>query len=598
VKRGTILVLVVLVAILLWAVREREKEREHTAGTSPQPLLFDGLRPERVQGIRIDHLERGIEVTLERDRAGVWFLTDPIAYPANGDLVSMLLNHLAQSHGALDHDPDPGALGLDPPLVVLEATEAVEDGSRRLWRVEVGSLDLDSRLVHVRVPGHPHAPAGAEAAVLRVPRTLYTTLERNPDDYRDDRATPLVGRQVVSVSRRGHLEGGRYGEVDLTFDARRTGEVWRRTDTPLVRLDPSAVGWVAAGAANLRVTGFVDDSPRDLSRYGLEDPRMTIELTTDRGQTVELRFGLVSPEGGGDPELDPWFAMREGFPHVWRVRGQDVHLLTTPGELLVDTRILRAHRENVLRVSLEGAGGSLRIDLEEGGWWVGEADGSARWPADRGAVEDLLAILERAELGDLPADLETPDGGEASITVLTRTGDRFGGEVAGPWYDPATGMGGRLFRRHGDEMWQLASEEVAGLCETPVDELRSTRVLDVDEFLVDRVRITRGEATHVYLRRDREWFEGTSRVAAPIETQVLIGNLFHLAASEWLSPEAPWGVGEKVAIELHGRFPEGQLAYALASDAGGSTICFLASGEAARLEGDGALFDAVGALFR
>jgi len=157
-KRGTILILIAAVAVLLWLNRQRRKEVEELDDAVPQPALFDGFRPERARALRIDHLVRGVQVKLEREATGRWNLAEPIAYPAEGALVRMLLEHLAESRGVVERDRDLAALTLDEPLAVLEVVEVVAEGNERTWRVEVGGLDLDDRLVNVRVPGHAHAP--------------------------------------------------------------------------------------------------------------------------------------------------------------------------------------------------------------------------------------------------------------------------------------------------------------------------------------------------------------------------------------------------------------------------------------------------------
>ena len=58
-------------------------------------------------------------------------------------------------------------------------------------------------------------------------------------------------------------------------------------------------------------------------------------------------------------------------------------------------------------------------------------------------------------------------------------------------------------------------------------------------------------------------------------------------------------MGERVEVELRGRFPARELRFTLAADAGGGGVCLLPTGELGRLpEGDPALLDRVLALFR
>ncbi|MEW6072358.1 MAG: DUF4340 domain-containing protein [Planctomycetota bacterium] len=591
-KRGTILLLAVVVGTLLWLRGVRKEEAADFAAATPEVLAVPDLLPERARVLSIDHLQRGVQVRLERDTAGIWHLTAPLAYPADGALVRTLLEQIAAARGAPVPEPDLAALALAEPLVVIEVGEVREEGERT-WRVELGGLDLDERLVHARVPGHPRSPAGRGAAVLRISRSLFTTVDRAPDDYRDPRVSSLPAGSVTALVRRGALASPGGGAADLGLEARRTGEVWRRTDPPAVRLDARVMGSVVHAAAGLRAWRYVDDSPASLSPYGLDEPAFTIALTGDRGRTETLRFAARAAAAGPGPvpgppaaEVARWYAMREGFPHVWEVRGADLQLLVSPPDLLVDSRILHALREDVRRVELASPGRVLRLEREGEGWQVAEArDGGpeARFPADSGAVEDVLATLEQAELGDVPADAALAVESGTSITIACEGGEVFGGAVGAAWQDPATGRAGRAWRRHGDAMIQLVEEKVAALCSLPIDRLRSLVLLDVSEFLVDRVRVQHAGAIHLYVRREKEWLEGTSQMTLPLDVQILIGDLCRIEAVEWLAPERAADRREEIAVELQGRFPAGTRTLVLARDARGAALCILESGEAARI---------------
>ena len=604
-KRGTIVVLAVAVAVLWWLSNERRKETEHLTDVVAQPALFEGFRAERVSSLRIDHLVRGVQILLERDAQGGWFLTEPLAYPAEAGLVRSLLDILSQSKGVVDEGADLAAVTLDEPLVVLEAVEVLGepgDGTAKRtkkWRVEIGGVDLDERFINVRVPGHPHAPKGRDAAVMRVLRNLYNTLDRVPDDYRDTRITHLQGQKVDSIRRRGTLlaEGGQ--RVELDFDARRTGGYWRRTDSPAVRLDSYLLPTFARAASELRAFRFVDDAPRDLTIYWLDAPQFTIELADERGGSAKLLFACARGPGLLTDGSQTWYAMREGYPHVWEVEWRDLLLLVSPVELLVDGRLLQAMREDVLRVQFRDATRTLILEKDKDGWWVTETrtgESPARFLADPKAVEDLLATLEKAELGDCPADSAVPGDDAPSLSITTRSGELFGGRLGGEWRDPATGLAGRTFLRHGDEMLQLLGENVAALWERPLDELRSGVLIDVDEFLVDRILVRRGGAEQGYLRLEKEWQVGATGVVAPINTQILLGDLCHLQAAAWLEAGAPRDLQAPVEVHLRGRFAGRERVLVFGRSAAGDELCRLEGGETARLAPG--LHDRLSALFQ
>ena len=216
--KGTLLGLVALFGLLafLWLQKEREIARGGPE-LAEYPLCPE-LALERVRAVRIDHLERGFQLGLERDAAGRWFLTDPLAYPANSALVRALLASLETARALPAAEVTPAQVALEPPKVVLELVQVGDAGERRL-RVEFGALDHDPAWVYARVPAHPSVAAGGPD-VFRTQRSISTTLERNPDDYRERHATPLQAQDVIAVRRAGQVLRERgAGLADLAFDA-------------------------------------------------------------------------------------------------------------------------------------------------------------------------------------------------------------------------------------------------------------------------------------------------------------------------------------------------------------------------------------------
>lgn len=581
-RRGTLLFLAITVGVLGFLYAKRERDRRTGAGLTPvlRPLLV-GFAPGRVSTIRIDNLERAIQVKLERDAQGSWFMTDPVPYPAQDELVRTLLQTLANSLGEPDSSVSPADVKLDPPLVVLELVQEEEQGERVL-RLEVGAVDLDASKVYVRVPGHP-----VEPGLFKAPRTIYNTLDRNPDDYRDRRATHLLAQQVTSFRRKGRAYVEDVGtEIDLTLDALLEPDGWKKVNPPVVTLAPAAIQLLCRGAAELRVDAFAADRPTSMADWGLEPPSFSIELIDERGGSTVLDFGHPEqPQGPGLDEPQAWFCRREGFPHVWEIDPQDVELLIRPADQLYDYLIVRAHRDDIARVELEGDGRSLVIERADEGWQVGAAGEDERFPADPGAVDDLLASIEGTQLGDYPDGVAfVPADPPMSITVITKAGVRWGGRIGGPWRDAGSGSMGRLFLRHGDELTGWIGEDTAALCRLGIEDLRSKLVHRIREF-EDQVRgfeLRRGNAKLTYLRqKETEWVAAENRVAAPPAFVECLEALLHLKARRWLDA-APGELVDPVEVRVaYGA--SASLSFTLGRDAEGRAIC-LENGLAAEID--------------
>ena len=597
-RRGTLLVLIVLVGVLFFLWRRKEREIQRGGPELAQFPLCPALVTNRVKKIRIDHLERAVQITLERDAAGVWYLTDPIAYPAQPDLVRSLLQSVEQAVGEPEPQIDAAQVALDPPLAVLEIVQAEEEGERT-FRIEIGAVDLDPSKIYVRVPGHPNAE---RSAVFRTVRTLSTTLDRNPDDYRDPRVTRLIVQQVTSFRRRGTLflaEEGR--RVDLKLDALLEPEGWKRVDPPLVSLDPVAIQLLARGAAEIEAQRFVDDAPRALEPYGLATPALTIELEADDGSTTRLLFGRSSEEDRPIGEL-AWSCMREGYPYVFEVRARDVELLTRPAHLLYDYALVRAFRQDVTGIELEAEGERRALELKDARWTVREIrpDGDGpRFPADQGAVEDVLALIERSELGDYLEGVPfEPDDPPRSFSIVTRSGARFGGRIGAPSRNPESGAEGRLFLREGDELVGLIGTEIAALAARPLDSFRAKRVHDVQESQVRWIELTRptdgGAKTFAFVNDgNNRWSPKDERIGAPSAFTLSLDPLLHLEAQRWLDQEDA-ALEEPIEVVLHGQGGK-DVRVTLARGPEGTALVRTETGELAEIDPD--LFARLSGLF-
>ena len=600
-RKSTLLVVVVVAAaaFLLWKKKEEEK-RSGGPGLA-EAALFPALRKDAVRSVRIDNLERSVQVKLERDAAGSWFVTDPVAYPATDGLVRTLLLNLELAKGEPETVLAVDQVDLDPPKVVLELVQIESDGERTL-RLEIGGLDLDPGRVFVRVPDH----AGkGEARLFRAVRTLYTTLERNPDDYRERRATHLRAHQVTAFRRSGEVFlADRQAAVDMTFQAQ-LDERWVMTGPERAFVSAEAILLLARGAAELTVDDFLDDAPDSFARWGLDPPAFTVELRDLENSPTVLHFGHLPVDATDRPvEELAWTCRREGFAHVWRGTPKSVDLLTRPAEDLLEYRLLSAFREDVRELRLRRGGRTLFLDREgrDGAWkwFVSEAQGAEdeplRYRANPAAVADALALIEGLELGTYPGrEGVTFDAGDEGLGFVVRTarGERFEGELGVDHVEEGTGIPGHLFRFPGTELCGFAPAELAELCRRPLDELRSLRIFGFGtqslEAEVRQIELERRGETRAYVNDGRNlWTIRGRRTNAP---GALVGaidrGLLTLRARAWLAPDPD---GERAApdeIWVRLRTIHGQaVRYTLGRDAEGRAYCRTEEGQLAEIAPD------------
>ena len=164
-RRGPIVFLALLVGVLLWLRMRTEETLAELEGSVFKHAILKDFRTDAVGGMRIESLERGYLVDLERDSQGLWYLTEPIEYAADDDLVNTQLRLFAELTGFEVPERDPARLGVDPPRMVVELREGASDGPVTR-RIEIGAPDLDEDYIHVRVPLGGVKLAGTTAAPI------------------------------------------------------------------------------------------------------------------------------------------------------------------------------------------------------------------------------------------------------------------------------------------------------------------------------------------------------------------------------------------------------------------------------------------------
>jgi len=597
--RGTLVFLVLLVGVLGWFTFERRREQAAGGPAVEEFALAPGLALERVRAVRIEHLERGLSIKLERDAAGRWYLTDPVEYPAQGALVRALLRMVGDARGEPLAGLEPREAGLEPPRVVLEFVEQ-QDGGERTLRFELGGLDYDPARILARVPEHPHARAGG-SAVFATTRALLNTLDRNPDDYRENKATGLSPEEIVAVRRAGTAylaeEGG---ALALEFEVLLGPEGWKSATRPLVTYSPEALGLFLRGATDLVIERFVDDAPRDLARYGLAAPAFRVELETHDGRRSRLAFGHGPEFDGKDVGETVWYCQRDDYAHVWEVRTRDVELLTRPAALFYEQSVLRAVREDVRRLELASDGLRRVLEREREGWSVREVreperGDEPRYPAEASEVDAALGLLERAQVAEHLHEAFEPLEPELAFRVRLASGERQGGRLGRATRDPSSGAEGVQYLREGDELVGVLGAEVAELCRRPAESFRSRRVHALLEAEVRVVELTRGGATYAFLNDgENRWKTRGTTLAAPEGFTLALDALLNLGARRWLERDET-AEGETVLEVGIGRSGAEPLRFSFVRLADGRALCVRSSGE--RAEIDPKLVERLVALF-
>lgn len=535
-----ILVLLAIVAGL-WVAAEMTSDDGGATDPDGNPAfdyaLFEGVTRDLVTELRVENRERGVIVEMARDAVGIWSIVDPLAYPADSSVVGQLLGYVEILRGTPVVDPDLEQLGLDPATASLRVTQRAPDGTETRTEVHIGAVDVDPQRVFVR----------AGDRVLRAPRSILTALDREVAQYRDRSIVSFQPRKVIDFRRSGSIDLVTAGEfVDVGMEVQATGaeggfqllSPWRAT------FSPSGIYTLLAIFSRLEAATFLADHEGIEAEFGLDEPMMTIEAVTLGGGRTRVLFG-PHPETADDPPAQRvWICAAEGRPHVYEIEYDQVRALATDPLDLLEIQLVSVLRDDVRALRLRSAERTLELSRPGTAWLVREGEDGGERPvrADELAADALVTLLERTQVPThLPGVHFGDDETLGSFELETADGSVQAGHI-GPRYTAEGGVTGRLFRREGDELCGLVSDEIDQLFAHDLRSLRHRSVVRFAELDTARIAITAPDGAVRERVRDPDlgtWHPDGMAQFEDRDFALLVDRLLSIRALEWLDAGQP-----------------------------------------------------------
>jgi len=476
---------------------------------------------------------------------GTWKIVKPLAARAAAEPIQAVLDKLeyltyvwafAPGDPAGPSDAD---AGLAPPRWTITARDA--EGHARVLHVGAPTPTHPDTRTYVR-------PAGSETTYV-VAVNFRPLLDRRADAYRSKDLLEVPAAQIARV----RVDGRARFELVKDLD-----DVWHLHEPLQVRADAEAVEDLLDALTGLKAKALVTDRPQAVSDYGLDEPRLTVEVTAvpkmpaadkpkaqaddadapdkekadadatkkedeapaDRTpRTVALEFGSRTRTG------EEVFVRRRGEQAVWRVDGDDVADLEPKIADLRTKRVAFFEPADVQRVRLTVGDASAELARTEDGWQMrSPRKGKANGPA----VEDLLttlADLKAAAWTNDPVRRSTAglDAPRARLTLLGEQDKPLASLVVGS--PSSTGQTTAVAGSATDEWLAIVSEEAADdLLAEPASYWDPTILAVPQDASVVHVLLKRPDHT-VELRRA----EGRWRLIQPLEAAADEDAARHLA---------------------------------------------------------------------
>jgi len=571
---GLLVGLLVIVGVI-WLFFPHKQAAEPGAATAPPPTeelksVFDPQpRDDEIARVEIERpgQPRMVFERVPSDGApkasNEWNMVEPLTVPADGNKVMGLVRSLSSLQYRARFEPGAGGqlsaaeAGLEPP----QATICFIDKESKPYKLEIGKKAVMSSDTYVRLAG--------SGSILVTTRDLRPQWDKSVKDYRATQLVRFKPDEAVrlQIEHEGKTyEFSRSPEGDWVIDApvRAYADRTRIRDKLLTPL------------STLHAAEFLDQTSESPAVYGLDEPFLTIAVTTEKKRQVTAQQETEAGEdaqtqpaepkyetatecyrltigGFADLKSERRYAAIEQVPGLAVVQQSTVNNLIPKLNELRDPRVTRLKAADINAVQLTV--GEATVDLKKiNGQWQSGGELAALEIEAVNDLIDALANLSAINYVDQPED-PAQYGLDQPRAVLTVTATGLVTPITLRVGNQTASGRNQYIQREGDPTVLVVSQaQAARLAVDPLT-LRSREVFTFPQEQLSRLEVQRGTIRYVLVRQAGEW-KFSEPPDAPVEigaVQALVNDLSRLRGSKVAAKnaDARYGLDEPaVTIQM------------------------------------------------
>ena len=294
----TTLIIIILLACLAGTYFLFFQESEDSGSINEKPRIHEvyGFTLERVRQISLAFADAAYQpLTLVKNNAGAWQLTEPFTADANGEKVSEMLENLLNKRVKQTLAvTELGQYGLDSPSITVSLWTETVVNSTPTVRFLIGKKTINFS-VYAKEKSEPH--------IFLIESSTLDDLAKSPTDLRSRTVlqfNPETVSEIRLMKGTGTIPSDRHAEE---IRCEKIDETWTMTHPLSAKADAQEIETLFSTLGSLQVETFEADWPGEapaptLQKYGLHLPRVSVILTDEKG-THGLHIGsgtYVKPE--------------------------------------------------------------------------------------------------------------------------------------------------------------------------------------------------------------------------------------------------------------------------------------------------------------
>lgn len=271
--------------------------------------------------------------------------------------------------------------------------------------IQIGApTEKDKDKVYARIPGR--------ASIYVVSKAIGDVLNAKPNDLRDRK----LARANVDLVDRITIERNGQARVVLA----RQEEKWNVIEPQAGAANRDEVNRLIEILTNTEVTNFIADTVSDLAKYGLDQPVLTVRLSSYSSETTAEAPKGETPIASvqfGKTEGDKLYARVAEEPFVVSVRPGILGNLPSSLIAFKSLEVVNMDPATVTEVVFQSPGGKPLVVKREAGKWTAAG---APLPPNIDGVSETLASLRAVKWLESPAE---NTGLDHPQTVQFKAGD-------------------------------------------------------------------------------------------------------------------------------------------------------------------------------
>ena len=288
--------------------------------------------------------------------------------------------------------------------------------------------------------------------------------------------------------------------------------------------DQSAVASLLGTFSSLNSERLVEEKAGNLAPYGLDAPKLEVDLTEKNNQTQKLLLGDATPAGNG------MYAKLDGDPRVFTIPSYDKTSIDKSANDLRDKRLLTVNPDKISQIDLVAKKQEMAFGRNKDEWQIITPKPLR---ADGAQVDQLVHALTDARM-----ELDASDDQKKTAVAFASATPIATAKVTA---EPGTQ---ELELRKSKNDYYAESSAVAGVYKVAstlgqaldknLEDFRNKKLFDLGSDDPNKIEFQDGSKTSFLTRSGDDWWSGSAKKMDAGSVQDFVDKIRDLSASKFV----------------------------------------------------------------